>query len=139
MNIILKEAERKDWDFILELRNDFYSNFSEQKKPLAKEEHYEYMEKQKLNPQFHHWLIESQKENAGYVRILGQDVGIMVKKEFHNQGIASEGLKLLEKKAKELNIPKLVAMVKIKNESSKNIFLKNNYKLTMYKFETELS
>lgn len=139
MNIILKKAERKDWDFILELRNDFYSNFSEQKKPLTKEEHYEYMEKQKLNPQFHHWIIEYQKENTGYVRILGQDVGIMVKKEFHNKGIASEGLKLIEKKAKELNISKLVAMVKIKNETSKNIFLKNNYKLTMYKFEKELS
>ena len=138
MTITLKEAESKDWDFILEQRNEFYSFFEQQKKPLSKEEHYDYMEKQKLNPQFHHWIIESQKENAGYVRILGQDVGIMVKKEFHNKGIASEALKLVEEKARELGISKLIAMVKVTNESSKKIFLKNNYKLTMYKLEKEI-
>lgn len=138
MNIILKEAAKEDWDFILEQRNEFYSFFEQQKKPLSKEEHYEYMEKQKHNPKFHHWIIESQKGNVGYVRIFDQDIGIMIKKEFHNKGIASEALKLVEHKAHELGISKLVAMVKITNESSKKIFLKNNYQLTMYKLEKEI-
>ena len=139
MNIILRDVKRADWDFILELRNDFYSNFYQQNKPLSKMEHYEYLEKQKSNPQFHHWIVEYQNEMVGYVRIHGQDVGIMVKKEYQNKGIASESLKQLEKKAHQLGIPKLIAMVKVENESSKTIFLKNNYKLKMYWLEKEIS
>jgi len=138
LDIILRDIRQADWDFILELRNDFYSNFYQQTKPLLKKEHYEYMEKQKTNPQFHHWIIEYQNKMAGYVRIHGQDVGIMVKKEYQNKGIASESLKQLEKKAHQLGIPKLVAMVKVENESSKTIFLKNNYKLKMYWLEKEI-
>ena len=139
MNIILRDVKRADWDFILELRNDFYSNFYQQNKPLSKMEHYEYLEKQKSNPQFHHWIVEYQNEMVGYVRIHGQDVGIMVKKEYQNKGIASESLKQLEKKAHQLGIPKLIAMVKVENESSKTIFLKNNYKLKMYWLEKQIS
>lgn len=139
MDIILRDVERKDWDFILELRNDFYSNFYQQNKPLTKTEHYEYLEKQKSNPQFHHWIVEYQNQMAGYVRIHSQDVGIMVKKEYQNKGIASESLKQLEKKAHHLGIHKLVAMVKVENESSKTIFLKNNYKLKMYWLEKEIA
>lgn len=139
MDITLRDVKQADWDFILELRNDFYSNFYQQTKPLLKKEHYEYMEKQKTNPQFHHWIIEYQNKMAGYVRIHGQDVGIMVKKEYQNKGVASESLKQLEKKAHQLGVPKLVAMVKVENESSKTIFLKNNYKLKMYWLEKEIS
>jgi len=139
LDITLRDVKQADWDFILELRNDFYSNFYQQTKPLLKKEHYEYMEKQKTNPQFHHWIIEYQNKMAGYVRIHGQDVGIMVKKEYQNKGVASESLKQLEKKAHQLGVPKLVAMVKVENESSKTIFLKNNYKLKMYWLEKEIS
>ena len=139
MDITLRDVKQADWDFILELRNDFYSNFYQQTKPLLKKEHYEYMEKQKINPQFHHWIIEYQNKMAGYVRIHGQDIGIMVKKEYQNKGVASESLKQLEKKAHQLGVPKLVAMVKVENESSKTIFLKNNYKLKMYWLEKEIS
>jgi len=139
LDITLRDVKQADWDFILELRNDFYSNFYQQTKPLLKKEHYEYMEKQKINPQFHHWIIEYQNKMAGYVRIHGQDIGIMVKKEYQNKGVASESLKQLEKKAHQLGVPKLVAMVKVENESSKTIFLKNNYKLKMYWLEKEIS
>ena len=139
MNIILRDVDRADWDFILELRNDFYSNFYQQNKPLSKMEHYEYLEKQKSNPQFHQWIVENQNQMVGYVRIHGHDVGIMIKKEYQNKGIASESLKQLEKKAHQLGIPKLIAMVKVENESSKKIFLKNDYKLKMYWLEKEIS
>ena len=139
MDLILREVKKDDWDYILELRNDFYSNFYQQKKPLTKPEHYDFMEKQKSNSNFHQWIIEYKNRMVGYVRILGQDVGIMINKEYQNQGIASESLKQLEKKAQQLGIPKLIAMVKIENESSKKIFLKNDYKLKMYWLEKELS
>jgi len=46
MTIELRETEKKDWDLILELRNEFYPNFYKQDKPISKSEHYKYMKKQ---------------------------------------------------------------------------------------------
>ena len=139
MAIELREAEKKDWDLILELRNEFYHNFYKQDKPISKTEHYQYMKKQESNPHFHQWMIEESHKIAGYVRILDNDIGIIVKKEYQNKGIASEALKLAEKKAHDLGISKLVALVKIENEGSKKIFMKNNYKMKMYWLEKNIS
>ena len=44
--IELRKVTEKDWNFILNLRNEFYTNsFYEQKKLIQKTEHYEYMNK----------------------------------------------------------------------------------------------
>lgn len=137
--IILTDIKKSDWDFILELRNNFFENFYSQKQPIEISEHYEYLEKQSHNPNFHHWIIQLNDEKIGYVRILDNDVGIMVKKDFHNKGIASQALQLLEEKAKSLGIKKLKALVKIENESSKKIFETNNFKLQLYWYEKEIN
>ncbi len=53
-NLQLREVNRNDWKFILDLRNRFYKdNFIEQKKAIEIKEHEEYMEKQNSNPDFH--------------------------------------------------------------------------------------
>ena len=138
MTIQLTKVEKKDWDIILELRNEFYPNFYKQEKPIPKMEHYQYMEKQELNPKFHQWMIEDNNNIAGYVRIHDNDIGIIVKKEFQNKGIASEAIKLTEKKARELGITKLVSLIKVENEGSKKIFMKNKYKLKMFWLEKNI-
>ena len=138
MDISLRYVTRNDWDMILSLRNEFYEFFYEQKKPLEQNEHYEYMEKQLSNPKFHQWIIMSSNEDVGYARILNNDIGIMVNKKFQNKGIASEALQLVENEAKKLGIKKLIALVKVNNESSKKIFLKNDYVLKMHWLEKQL-
>ena len=138
LTIELRKAENKDWDLILELRNEFYPNFYKQDKPISKGEHYQYMEKQELNPQFNQWMIEDNNKIVGYIRIFDNDIGVIVKKEYQNKGIASQALKLAEKKAQKLGISKLVALVKIENEGSKKIFMKNDYKLKMYWLEKKI-
>ncbi len=138
MAVVLKTVNQEDWDFILELRNEFYNFFYNQTKLLTKAEHYAYLEKQKPNSNFHHWLIFSNVTQVGYCRILNNDVGIMIQKEFQNQGFASEALKLLEQEAKKLGIKKLVALVKVGNETSSKIFIKNNFELKMYWYEKEI-
>jgi len=136
--IELRSVTREDWDFIMLLRNEFYNFFYKQTKPITKNEHYDYMEKQLSNSNFHHWIISSDKKTVGYCRILNEDVGIMIKKEFQNEGIASKALRLLEDQAQNLGIKKLIALVKTGNESSSKIFLKNNFKLKMYWYEKEI-
>lgn len=137
-DVTLREITKKDWDFILDLRNEFHQNFYKQKKSLTKEEHYSYLEKQETNQNFHHWIIKFQGEDAGYVRVLDEDVGIMIKKNYHSKGIATHALKLVESEAKRLGIKKLIALIRIENNSSKTIFTKNDFKLVMEWYEKEL-
>lgn len=134
----LRPAVKKDWDLILDLRNQFFTNFYSQDRPINKEEHYQYLEKQKSNTKFHQWMIETDNETIGYVRILDNDIGIIIKKEHQGKGMATKALKLAENEARKLGIKKLVALVKHGNDSSKKIFLNNNYDLKMYWLEKEI-
>jgi predicted acetyltransferase len=138
MYIRLRKAEKRDWKLILELRNMSFKFFNEQKKRISLKEHNEYMEKQIKNSNFHQWVIEFNKIDVGYVRILDSDVSIMIYEEYQNKGIASRGLKLLEGEAKKLKINKLIAKFTPENHSSKEIFYKNNYKLKMYLYEKKI-
>ena len=139
MKINLRDVTEKDWDYILNLRNQFYVNFfHEQKKPIEKDEHYEYMNKQKSNSNFYQWIATNGEDDVGYIRILDQDINIMVEKKFQTKGIGTVMLNLVEKEARGLGIKKLKAKVLIGNDSSKKIFEKNNYKLKIYLFEKEI-
>ncbi len=138
MDVHLIPASKINWDFILSLRNDFYNNFDQQTRPLTKVEHYEYLERQKHNPKFHHWMITFNDEIVGYVRLLDLDVGIMLKKDFQNKGIASYALELVEKESKLLGMSKLLAKIHVDNISSRKIFEKNNYKIKFYLLEKDL-
>lgn len=140
MQISLRNITKKDWDFILTLRNQSFANsFYEQKTPIQKKEHYEYMKKQDSNPNFHQWITTDGNNDLGYIRILDQDISIMVENKFQTKGIGTTMLNLIEDKALSLGIKKLNAMVLVGNESSKNFFIKNNYKLKMCLFEKILS
>ena len=140
MQINLRKVTQKDWDFILNLRNQFYvDSFYEQKKPIQKEEHYEYMKKQNSNPNFHQWIATDGNEDFGYIRILDKNLNVMVEKEFQGKGIGKIMVNIVEKKALSLGIKKLKAEVIVGNESSKKMLIKNNYKLKMHLFEKELN
>ena len=139
MEVYLRTCTKSDWGIILDLRNEFYSrSFVLQDKPLSKEEHYEYMEKQQANPNFHQWMAIIDNNVVGYVRILDSEINIMVVKEYQGKGIGTKMLQLLEKEAKKLNIKKLKGLVRVDNLSSKEIFQKNNYELKLYWFEKDL-
>ena len=140
MKIELREVEKKDWNYVLKLRNEFYEySFYEQNEPILKDDHYKYMNKQETNPNFHQWVAFDGKNDVGYIRILDQDINIMVEKEFQSKGIGTIMLNLVEKKALSLGIKKLKAIVIAGNESSKKIFIKNNFKLILRSFEKEIS
>ena len=139
MKVKLRKCTIEDWDYVLSLRNEFYKNsFYKQDRILTKDEHYEYMEKQSNNPNFHQWVAVMDEKIAGYVRIFDSDVNIMVSKEFQNQGLGEKILKLLEIEARKLKIKKLIGLVRVDNFSSQKIFEKNSYKLKLNWFEKQL-
>jgi len=139
LNILLRNVIKSDWDYILTLRNNkkFKNNFIEQHE-ISKKEHYNYLENQKSNSNFFNWIICYGKIRAGYIRILDNDVSIIIDEKFHNMGIGSKSLKMLEIESKSLGISKLVGKVLCENKSSEKIFQKNDYKLKMYWFEKEI-
>ncbi len=139
MEIKLREVREEDWDYILELRNHFFKDdFVEQQNVLTKKEHYDYMEKQQFNTDFHQWISTDGEKNVGYIRLLEDDVSIMVDQKFQNEGIGTIMLRLMEKEAKKIGIKKIKALVRKNNFSSEKIFLKNNYQLKTLMFEKEI-
>jgi len=139
MEIKLKEVCKEDWDYILQLRNSFFKDdFLEQQKVLTKKEHYEYMEKQKSNTNFYQWVSFDGEKNVGYIRLLEDDVSVIVDQKFQNKGIGTIMLALMEKEAKKIGLKKIKALVRKNNFSSEKIFLKNNYKLKILMFEKEI-
>lgn len=135
----LRSCTRNDWDIVLDLRNQFYlGSFITQDRPLTKEEHYEYMEKQSKNPNFHQWMAIMDNNVVGYVRILDLEINILVVKEYQGRGIGTKMLQLLEDKARKLNIKKLRGLVRADNLNSRHLFQKNNYHLKTYWFEKSL-
>ena len=139
MGIQLRDVTKVDWDFILELRNNDFQYFYEQNAPISKNSHYKYMENHVNDSNFHQWIISLDGNDAGYVRILNEDVGIMIKKELQGKGIASKALELLEREAVSLGIRKLVALVHPENLNSERIFKKNGYNLKLYRLEKDLT
>jgi RimJ/RimL family protein N-acetyltransferase len=139
MEIKLREVCKEDWDYILQLRNSFFKDdFLEQQKVLTKKEHYEYMEKQKSNTNFYQWVSFDGEKNVGYIRLLEDDVSVIVDQKFQNKGIGTIMLALMEKEAKKIGLKKIKALVRKNNFSSEKIFLKNNYKLKILMFEKEI-
>ena len=139
MEIKLREVCKEDWDYILQLRNSFFKDdFLEQQKVLTKKEHYEYMEKQKSNTNFYQWVSFDGEKNVGYIRLLEDDVSVIVDQKFQNKGIGTIMLALMEKEAKKIGLKKIKALVRKNNFSSEKIFLKNNYQLKILMFEKEI-
>ena len=139
MDIHLRPCTKDDWDIVLDLRNQFYlGSFVIQDRPLTKEEHYGYMEKQLGNPNFHQWIAIMDNNVVGYIRILDLEINILVVKEYQSRGIGTKMLQLLEDEARKLNIKKIRGSVRADNLSSKHLFQKNNYHLKTYWFEKSL-
>jgi RimJ/RimL family protein N-acetyltransferase len=108
------------------------------KHKITKLEHYAYLKKQKRNKNFVNWIISLDFRNIGYIRVLDNDVSIMIEKKYHGKGLGTIALTFLEKEAKKLGMKKLVGRVMIDNEKSKKIFLNNEYDLKMYWYEKKL-
>ena len=108
----LRKVNVEDWDFILKIRNEekYRMYFYEQKK-ISKEEHYEYLKKMSTNSNFFNWIICYDSKDVGYIRILNEDISIMMDLEFNGKGLGTKALKLVENKARENGIKKLVGKV----------------------------
>ena len=130
MGISLKIVKEEDWDFVLDLRNEKnFRKYFQNQKHIEKNEHYEYLNKQKNNPNFFNWIICDNSDDVGYVRILDNDVSIMIKPSHHGKGIGTMVLShLLKYGFKKLHLHRISAEVIEYNENSIHLFEKSKFK-----------
>jgi RimJ/RimL family protein N-acetyltransferase len=139
MNVKLSSVTKDDWDLIYDIRinKEYRKNFYIQQ-DFSKEYHYSYLENKEKLDTFFHWMILDDNTSVGYIRILDNDISIMIHPQYIGKGIGSQALALVEKEAKKLGLHKLIGRIMIENKSSKKIFEKNNYNLKMFWFEKDI-
>jgi RimJ/RimL family protein N-acetyltransferase len=139
MNITLSSVTKDNWDLIYDIRinKQYRKNFYSQQ-DFSKDYHYSYLEDKEKVATFFHWMILQNNKAVGYIRILDNDISIMIHPKYIGKGIGSQALVLVEKEAKKIGLQKLIGRVMIENKSSKKIFEKNNYALKMFWFEKDI-
>ena len=101
-NVKIRPVEKKDWKFILHLRNleDIRLAFHDSS-IINDETHLKYMQKMEANPNFFQWIITYNKKDVGYIKIDGLVFGSMLLNEYRGEGIGKQAYALVFKEAKK--------------------------------------
>ena len=128
MNVELKPVEKKDWKFILHLRNQEDVRLACHNTSIIDDEtHLKYMQKMEANPNFFQWIITYNKKDVGYIKIDGLVFGSMLLNEYRGEGIGKQAYALVFKEAKKLGLTKLTAQVKMDRETSIEFEMKTGW------------
>ena len=76
----LQLATKDDWNKILEMQNQDMEFNVISNKSISKKEHYQYLTKQELNPNFFHYFYD----DIVYLVVKDNNVSITVPKEYRN-------------------------------------------------------
>ena len=129
--ITLRAVNASDFRFLFNLlkERDPKANISHKNMPTYLE-HVKFVESK---PYSKWYVIENSKTKVGSIYLSKNDeIGIFLKKRYHNMGIANKALELLvEKNPQE----RYLANVNPKNSNSIKFFKKNNFKLIQYTYE----
>ena len=128
MNVKIRPVEKKDWKFILHLRNleDIRLSFHDSS-IINDETDLKYMQKMEVNPNFFQWIITYNKKDVGYIKIDGLVFGSMLLNEYRGKGIGKQAYALVFNEAKKLGLTKLTAQVKMDRETSIEFEMKTGW------------
>ena len=128
MSVKIRSVEKKDWKFILHLRNleDIRLAFHDSS-IINDETHLKYMQKMEANPNFFQWIITYNKKDVGYIKIDGLVFGSMLLNEYRGKGIGKQAYALVFKEAKKLGLTKITAQVKMDRETSIEFEMKTGW------------
>ena len=128
MSVKIKPAEKKDWGFILQLRNQEDVRLAcHDTSIIDNETHLKYMQKMKTNPKNFHWIITYNKKDVGYIKIVNLEFGSMLLSDYRGRGIGKQAYTLVFEEAKKLGLTKLTAQVKMDRETSIEFEMKTGW------------
>jgi len=127
----LVKNQTKYWEFIRELRNDprVKSGFIQQHH-IEPEQHISYM--MANGDKFYICLVENTP--AGFIRVLGEDIGVCTHPDFQQRGIG----KFMVNQLMKLH-PEAAAKIKIENEASIRLFESCGFVKKYYLLEKDVT
>ena len=113
-DVVLRKVKKKDWEFILEIRNqEEVRNACHDTSVISLEEHFKYMEKLQNNSNTFQWIIIFNDLDIGYIKVIDNELGSSILEKYRRRGIGKLSYDLVFKKLKKNGIKKLTAQVKL--------------------------
>ena len=132
-NLCFQPVDDTDLRFLFNLlkERDPNTNISHKKMPTFTE-HEQFV---KSKPYSYWYIIKLSRKKIGTIYLSkNNEIGIFIKKEYQNKGIASEALKLLINSHSK---KRFLANVSPKNKFSAKFFKNNNFKLIQHTYELD--
>jgi len=130
MEIKLRPVNQKDWNFILDIRNQEDVRMACYDTSIIDfTTHQKYMQKLNNAPNCHQWIIVCDGKDAGQAKIDDSVLGYMLKDDFRGKGIWSKAYPLVLDEAKKFNFKKLKGTVKFNQEKQLDIAKKLGFEI----------
>jgi RimJ/RimL family protein N-acetyltransferase len=128
VNIDLRPVDYKDWQFILDVRNEEKVRLACHDTSIINvETHKKYMEKLEKDPEAYQWIIVCDNQDVGHAKIISGEFGYMIKDGFRGKGVGARFHELVFEEAKKLGIRKLKDTIKVDNAASLKLALKTGF------------
>jgi RimJ/RimL family protein N-acetyltransferase len=125
VDVHLRPVDRSVWRYVLDLRNqEDVRLMCHDTSIIDLETHEKYMKKLEKDPDAHQWIIMYNEQDVGHVKIIRQELGYMLKKEFRGKGIGVAFHRLIFQEAKKLGILRLKDTIKVDNQPSLRLALR---------------
>lgn len=114
LNVKLRLVKKKDWESILEIRNEKeVRQASHDMSMISKEDHVSYMKKISNDSNCFQWIVTYNDDDIGYVKLIYGDFGYMIKNEFRGKGFGTLLYNEVFSELKKLSISKIHGDIKI--------------------------
>jgi len=129
MGVTIRPVTPKDWEFILDLRNQSYVRLAcHDTSEIDVETHRKYMEGLEKDPRAYQWIVSCDGYDVGHVKIISGELGYMLKREYHGKGIGAKFHDLVFEEAKKKGLRKLIDTIKVDNISSLKLAIRMGFR-----------
>jgi RimJ/RimL family protein N-acetyltransferase len=144
MTLTLRPVKKKDYETILEWRNDPDVRINSLTQHIISiDEHIEYWNDFLKNKTNFAFIVIHDNNDIGVLKLKNIDkttyeIDIFLSRSYRNRGLGSQVLKIAKEVALKKGIKKLVAKIKYDNEASKKAFEKVGFSPKLIYYETEV-
>jgi RimJ/RimL family protein N-acetyltransferase len=144
MTLTLRPVKKKDYETILEWRNDPDVRINSLTQHIISiDEHIEYWNDFLKNETNFAFIVIHDNNDIGVLKLKNIDkttyeIDIFLSRSYRNRGLGSQVLKIAKEVALKKGIKKLVAKIKYDNEASKKAFEKVGFSPKLIYYETEV-
>ena len=144
MKLNLRPVEKKDYEKILEWRNDPDVRINSLTQHIISiDEHTEYWNDFLKNETNFAFIAIHENNDIGVLKLKNIDkityeIDIFISKSYRNRGLGSQVLKIAKDVALQKGMKKLIAKIKYDNEASKKVFEKVGFSPKLIYYEAEI-